>query len=270
MNAFANPVVINPVTDNESSVTRWFTGLNSKPEARIRIFAFPFAGGDISAFHRWNGWLPNEIELVRVQLPERGVRQNEKAPNNMDDLVEQLCSAFIQLEDLPSIFFGYSMGGLIAYAIILRLIEQGLQRPRLFCVAACNPPHLHRLAWDAMSDNTLINVLFGSDPTWSDAIPSEKIQANLKLIRKDLSLCQNFLQTNKLSNSMLDCPITTFSAQQDTIAAPEDILNWRSYTSSSCVSHRLGGGHFFLFNSQSDHLSLLLLREMQQLERKLN
>ncbi len=269
MKVAAKRLVNYAASDVDSSVTRWFTGLNTNPDARIRLFTFPFAGGDISAFHRWNQWLPKEIELVRVQLPERGVRQAEKTPDCMADLVEQLFRAFIQVDDLPSIFFGYSMGGLIAYAIILRLMEHRLERPRLFCVAACNPPHLHRIAWDAMSDKTLKKVLFGSDPDWGEMIPTKQIQANLKLIRKDLSLCQNFLQTCKLSNSMLDCPITTFGAQQDTIAVPEDIVNWRSYTSSSCISHKLGGGHFFIFNTQSDHLSLLLRREMQQLERKL-
>lgn len=272
MNGIVNTkkrVAANAIGNTDALVRRWFPGIYSQPNARLRIFAFPFAGGDISAFYHWHEWLPKDVELIRVQLPERGLRQNEIAPDSIQDLVEQLLIAFIHVQDRPYTFFGYSMGGLIAYVIILRLIERGLERPRLFCVGACNPPHLRRHAWDAMSDKTLVNLLTKSDPSWMRVIPSKNIHTNLRLIRKDLLLCHAFLKKSNPSMPMVDCPIATFGGQQDNIARPEDILDWRGYTSASCVSHRLEGGHFFLLDAERNQLPKILLRELQQLERKL-
>jgi len=259
----------NRVFDIKRPENLWFSGFNMKPSACLRVFAFPFAGGDSSIFYRWNAWLPKDVELVTIQLPERGSRQAETAVTNMDTLVNALVQALIPLLDKPYAFFGYSMGGLISYAVISRLHQLGLNLPQQLFIAACNPPHLHRHAWHTMSDKMLLSTLIRSDQSWMEGIPRDKLKQNLKLIRKDLQLCQIFAENNQIIQYVIDCPITVFSGEQDTIAPPEDMINWGRYTSRSCISHQLQGGHFFMLDTKYQQLAQLLVREFQNYEQKI-
>lgn len=254
---------------SDFSIERWFSGLNARPDARLRIFAFPFAGGDISAFSGWQAWLPNDIELVSVQLPGRGRRRDEVMPDQMETLVEHLMAVMKNVNDKPFIFFGYSMGGLIGYALLQGMKRYGMQIPQLFCIAACNPPHLQQHDWRAMSDKALIRQLTNSDRYFGDIVQEDCISNNLSLIKNDLEFCQDYVKRNRFVNSLIDCPMSTFCGVEDTISSAESMLKWCRYTSASSISHRLNGGHFFMFDRQSGQFSKLFLRELRGIHKNL-
>ncbi len=253
------------------SETPYLSGLNDKPESTVRLIVFPYAGGDISAFYAWKDSLPLDIELVRVQLPGRGIRQNEAFPSNMGELVEHLVADLSQAADKPSIFFGYSMGALIAHAVIRRMMKRGLALPSLFCAAACNPPDRQVNRWNTLSDDALIEVLIGSEPSWLRASIYSRIVKNLSLIREDLNFCQRYVEEHSFSlDEKVSCPMTTFAGQQDTIASEKMVSFWKNYTSSSCVSHRISGGHFFILNNDQSSILKLLLREFSIFRKRMS
>ena len=254
---------------NKISIDRWFFGLNFKPNARLRIFAFPYAGGDINAFYGWQAWLPHDIELVSVQLPGRGKRREDVMPECMDVLVDGLLKAINEINDKPFVFFGYSMGGLISYAATQSMNEHGMQGPQLFCVAACNPPHLQKSDWCSMSDKALLRQLTNADKYFANMMPENCVSNNLPLIKNDLAFCQRYVKNNRFSNGALVCPISTFCGVDDTISSADSMVKWRRYTSASSISHRLNGGHFFMFDRHSAHFPRLLLRDLQGIHKDL-
>lgn len=252
----------NPVNHDDSYRQKWLTGLGARPAASMRVFVFPFAGGDVSAFYRWQQWLPDSCELVRVQLPGRGNRRDETMPATMAELVRALIHAFSSALDKPFVFFGYSMGALIAHELLQQFKRLGLAKPALFCAAACSPPHLHHHQWNTMSDREIIQVLTDSD-CWLQDIPLAQLQENLPLIKQDLFFCQAYTHSAKPLREPLDCPLMTIAGAQDAIAPAARVLDWWQYTSASCVSRCVAGGHFFLFDSVQ--LPRIMLRELQPL-----
>ena len=57
--------------------TPWLTIVERRPNARIRLFCFPHAGGGTSAFRMWSEGLPSTVEVCPIQLPGREGRISE-------------------------------------------------------------------------------------------------------------------------------------------------------------------------------------------------
>ena len=49
----------------------WLKTLRPNPQARLRLFCFPYAGGGASLFARWGELLPAAIDVCAVQPPGR-------------------------------------------------------------------------------------------------------------------------------------------------------------------------------------------------------
>src|SRR5690349_1583466 len=82
--------------------TPWVKRAKPNPQARFRLFCFPYAGGGASLFRNWANRLPGEIEVCAVQLPGREDRLTEPAFTRMPLLVEALASVLSPwLQDKP-------------------------------------------------------------------------------------------------------------------------------------------------------------------------
>ena len=91
----------------------WITFYRPRPEASIRLFCIPFAGGSSSSYRNWSNELPPHIEVGAVQLPGREDRYREEPFCRIDDLVEGLVDSLLPLmRDLPFAFFGHSLGAI--------------------------------------------------------------------------------------------------------------------------------------------------------------
>ncbi|MDQ1720314.1 MAG: hypothetical protein QOI26_48, partial [Pseudonocardiales bacterium] len=83
--------------DTENS---WFTA-GANPAGAMRLFLFPFAGGNPSTFLPWQEWLGPRLELRIAQLPGRGVRLFDPPMADLDELVAGLTRAVAGLADRP-------------------------------------------------------------------------------------------------------------------------------------------------------------------------
>lgn len=52
----------------------WIAGGKSSPQARLRLFCLPYAGGSALMFRTWPNALPADVEVCPVQLPGRSTR----------------------------------------------------------------------------------------------------------------------------------------------------------------------------------------------------
>ena len=118
----------------------WITRAN--PQARFRLFCFPYAGGGASIYHAWSRSLPAEIDLCPVQLPGRENRFNEPLFTSLPLLVDALEHALVPYFDVPFAFFGHSLGALISFELA-RSLRRDLQRsPAQLFVSAHRAPQL--------------------------------------------------------------------------------------------------------------------------------
>src|SRR5262249_13687929 len=119
---------------------RWLACARPRPQADIRLFCFPYAGGGASVFRGWADGLPASVEVCPVQLPGRGTRFREPAFTRLPPLIEALAESLRPHLDRPFAFFGHSLGALVAFELARYLHQhQGREPVRLF-VSGCGGP----------------------------------------------------------------------------------------------------------------------------------
>jgi surfactin synthase thioesterase subunit len=235
----------------------WLPARRTNTNARIRLFCFPYAGGNESAYRNWQQKLPETIEVLPVQLPGRGVRMKELPYSELRPLVEAATETLTAELDKPFAFFGHSMGGLIAFELARELRKQhGLQPARLFISAKCCPqqrsddPPVREL-----SDNQLVEVLHRQNGTPIELLSdTELIQLVLPILRADMALCNSYLYQ---AGPPLGCPITVFGGLEDNVCSRACLEGWREHTTGRFRLRMLPGDHFFINNWISSVLDVI-------------
>src|ERR1017187_4976652 len=79
----------------------WIACRKPNPQARLRLFCFPYAGSGASIFRTWSDALPADVEVCPIQFPGRGTRLMETPFTQISPLIEALAQALVPLLDKP-------------------------------------------------------------------------------------------------------------------------------------------------------------------------
>lgn len=240
--------------------SKWFVRPQVKPEAKSRLFFFPYAGGAPTAFTKWCADLPSHIEGVAVHYPGRGSRFNEPVINDMPRMVADLAQNIQPLLDRPFAFFGHSMGGLIAFELTRHLRTQHLQTPRQLFISACGAPQLpdpnqkiHQLP-----DDEFLNELDKLNGIPAELKNPEVMSLLLPIVRADFQLVETY---EYQPSEPFDLPISAFGALDDPRVNRERIDAWAIHTKAQFEPHFFSGDHFFI-NEAKVHILNLIIKEI--------
>ena len=252
--------------DRLSATTReigypWILCTNRRPDARLRLFCFPYAGGGAGIFRTWSDALPPTVEVCAVQLPGREWRIRETPFNDLIPLVQTLVPVLRPYFDIPFTFFGHSMGALIGFELARRLSTHEGRGPVHLFVSGCRAPQLPD---PGPPIHALPRAAFVSELRRLNGTP-EEVLGNLELmqlllptLRADFALCETYVYSPQLP---LDSSISAFGGLQDAEVSHEELALWREQTRSSFTLRLFPGDHFFLHNV----LSLMLQAVSQDL-----
>src|SRR5688572_31776322 len=118
----------------------WFVMHPAIGRARVRMVCFAYAGGGASAFRRWAALMPDGVEVVAAQPPGREARFVETPLRALAPMVGGLRDAIAPLLDRPLVFFGHSLGALVAFELTRALREAGLRQPAHLFVSVRRAP----------------------------------------------------------------------------------------------------------------------------------
>ena len=228
------------------SYSKWIVplkALNGKPD--LRVFVFPYAGGNVSVFRQWYNYLPPNIELCLVQLPGHGSRINEPIFTRLHALIEELAPACEPYFDLPFAFFGHSMGSLISFELTRYLQKQGKFLPRQLFVSSFEAPHLYNreVKLHKLPNNEFLKKISQLGGTPQSAMEDkELLKLIIPILKADLELCETYKFTD---DTRIDCPITGFSGHVDLIVNPENFKAWGERTNAEFKHFMFNGGHFY-------------------------
>src|SRR5688572_27601574 len=122
--------IMSTLIDTPSVVsTRWITYYKPNPQARLRLFCFPYAGGGTAVFRAWGDRMPKTVEVCPVQLPGRETRVMEAPFNRLSTLVQAAAQALLPYLEKPFAFFGHSMGALVSFELARQLRRQHNLKP---------------------------------------------------------------------------------------------------------------------------------------------
>jgi surfactin synthase thioesterase subunit len=211
----------------------------------LRLFCFHHAGGGGSLFRGWQAALSSDIEVLPVRLPGRENRIREKRFVHMDDLLDDLLPAILPYLDRPHLFFGHSMGALIAWRLALREQQHGGLPLKALFVSACASPHRQAaLSMHKLHDQELVQRLDDAGglprqllehPAWISQI--------LPALRDDLALCAS---AGEREQPMLECPIHVMGGAGDRLVDSAWLHEWSGMTRIGCDVTHFPGGHFYL------------------------
>ncbi|QNS09237.1 thioesterase II family protein [Streptomyces xanthii] len=219
----------------------------------VRLYCFAHAGAGVSGFGRWPRRCGPGVEVVPVLLPGRDSRRHETRPTGrralLDALFDDIAAA---ASDGPYVFYGHSLGGMVAHTLTRALLDAGLPGPRLLAVGACPAPHTVRppaASDDDISDEQLLRFVgdVGSAPGGTLAEPdSVWHRAVLPVLRDDLRLARSLRAAALDAPGRLPVPVLAVGGSHDPVVTPQALDAWRQWTDGTFVRRTVPGDHFFV------------------------
>ncbi|MFF2660047.1 thioesterase II family protein [Kitasatospora sp. NPDC058032] len=225
--------------------SRWIRRFHPAPEDAPRMICFPHAGGSASYYFPMSKSLSPQVEILAVQYPGRQDRRSEPLLDSIGGLADGVFEALRSWSGRPFVFFGHSMGALVAYEVARRFQERTPTGPRCLFVSGRRAPSLHRPGTVHLRDDPgfvadLVR-LGGTDQRFLQ--DQELLELTLPVARSDYKAVETY---SHVSGPPLECPITAFVGDRDPEASVEDVKAWSEHTAGGLDLQVFPGGHFYL------------------------
>ena len=221
-----------------------FIWRSANPDHRYQLVCFPHAGASATAYASWAELLPEQFELIAIQLPGRQNRIAEPLYTETGPLVSAICHALGPAVDGPTVFFGHSCGALLAFEVARQLRSQGRHGPdRLFLSAQSAPCVVNRRMLHTLPDAEFRAAIQALGGVAAELAADEAVFGDLlPLVRADFGLWERH---EVLPGMPLSCPINALGGAGDPVAPPAGIEEWHSYTTGGFSYRVFPGGHFY-------------------------
>lgn len=228
----------------------WISTPVPAPDAAVRLYCVPHAGGGGRFFRPLAQALAPAIEVCPIVLPGRESRWQERPYTRMTELLEPLHRAVDAHATGPFAIFGHSMGAAIAYelarrlatthrAALTRLLVSGRSAPG-------SPPRLppvHHLTDEQFLAR--LRLLGGTPP--AVLADTELLTALLPGLRADFELNETYRPDPR---PHLDLPVCAYGGCEDPLVDPAELLAWRGVSSGPFTLRTFPGDHFYLADTQ--------------------
>ncbi len=242
----------------KTTFTSWVTCPKPNPQAKLRLFCFPYSGGSAAVFRTWADDLPTTIELCPLEIPGRGRQIKSPAYTEIQPLVRAIATNIIPYLDKPYAFFGYSMGALISFELIRLLRSEYNFHPLHLFVAARHAPQLlsEKPPISQLPDRDFLAAISQFNGTPKAVLENaELMQIFLPIIRADFTVLESYAYSPQ---SPLNCPISAFGGLQDPAVSYTAISAWQEQTIASFSLHKIDGDHFFINTAKRTLLNSMI------------
>lgn len=233
----------------------WVRRLSAGADGSRRIYCFPYAGGGSGVFRSWPRRLGPGIGVHAIQLPGRESRIGEPPLPSLAPIVEGLTPVLAdEAGRAPYVFFGHSLGALVAFAVCREFRRDGTPLPHKLVVSGARAPHIpaRRPPIHTLPDREFIEELRRLEGTPEEALADKELMELLiPMLRADSAVSETYEFTEE---PPLPCPIVAFGGEHDEDVPPEDVLAWEVHTSAGFEHEIFPGGHFFLHDHEEDVL----------------
>ena len=243
---------------------RWLAYREVNPRARLRMFCFPYAGGGASAYRGWAAALPVDVEVCPVQLPGRESRLREAPFTRPEPLIQAVAEALQPHFDMPFVFFGHSMGGMISFELTRELRRRGRRQPLHIFTAGRRAPEVppRETPIHDLPEAEFIEELRKLKGTPEEVLQHAELMKLLSpVLRADFAVNETYTYTEEEPLAM---GISAFGGLADDEVTREDLEAWRKHTRGRFRLRMLPGDHFFL-HSARDLITEAVARDLAEL-----
>ncbi|MGW5419829.1 thioesterase II family protein [Streptomyces sp. NPDC003943] len=247
--------------DTDRATDRWIRGFHPKPAAEHTLVCFPHAGGAASYYHALSAALDPDVELLVIQYPGRENRLFDEPARSVEALADAVARALTARELDRPVFFGHSMGAIVAFETARRLARTA-SRPAALVASACAAPSHHEARAERLdgageeTDTEVLARIMGLGGTDLDvAEHAELIRLCLPALRADFGALERYRVAPDVT---VPCPITVFAADGDPNVPAADAGLWGRHSAAGPADvHLFEGDHFYFRARPEPFLDLL-------------
>jgi len=256
---------------SETAEHGWLVFPRPNAAAKIRLFCFPYAGASATTYRSWGDALHPAIEVVAIDLPGRASRIHEPPVRTLEECLDALVPAIVPWLDKPCAFFGYCLGGLLAFETLRTLRHSHPVPVRQVFVAGARPPH--RIARTGPFEEQVLSHVLKLD-TFDPLRPAHEQPDDVFAAiigHFNIGATQDFLANPELRRLLLpairadftmafhyrctpeppwDVPITCFTGLDDPYVTHEDAVAWSRYTRVAFRLYMRAAAHFMIVDDQ--------------------
>lgn len=217
------------------------------------LFCIPYAGGSSMSFINIINLINIEgLDIQCLELSGRGLRDKEPLPSSLDEVLDDLYLKVIESLDSskrPILFWGHSMGAILALMLSSRLHKQGFDIAGLMVSGMKAPSFTSKN--NTLSKNTR-NQLF------SDMLPTKHernketplfkkvYKKRMEIMENDVDILEKHIVKNWLEITV-PCTLAVIMGDNDELfPEPPYYQEWKLHTSGNTQWFSVKGGHFFI------------------------
>ncbi|WP_328395024.1 thioesterase II family protein [Streptomyces sp. NBC_00390] len=241
----------------DDDLAMWVRRYHPAPGNAPRLVCFPYAGGSASFYLPMSTAFSSSADVIALQYPGRQDRRLEPCVTDIGELADRITDKLLQLDEKPTLFFGHSMGAVLAFETAWRLEQKGSgAAPRALVASGRRAPSTHRAeSVHRRDDDGIIAELKILDGTDQEVLGNEEIlRMALSAIRGDYEAIERY---HCGEQRRVSCPITALTGDADPRTTIDEATAWERHTDGSFRLEVLPGGHFFLTGQQAAVVSLI-------------
>ncbi|MCC3766869.1 thioesterase II family protein [Streptomyces sp. UNOC14_S4] len=233
----------------------WVRRFHPSPESSVRLVCLPHAGGSASFYFPMSQALSPAVDVLCLQYPGRQERRQEPGIENIPDYADAIAAELKPWLDVPTAFFGHSMGAILAYEVALRLEREGAGPVALFASGRRAPSRYREENVHRRDDDGIVREMQLLSGTDARVLGDEEIlRMVLPAIRSDYTAIETYRSE---PGAAVRAPITVFTGDRDPRTSLEEAEAWRAHTEGEFDIQVFPGGHFFLANHSAKIIEIV-------------
>ncbi len=211
----------------------------------IDLFLLPFAGGSKYSYNALKRHLPADINFRPLEFPGRGARLKEPLLYRIGQLVDDVAGKLGNPER-PYALFGHSMGAIVGYLLLHRLLQANAPMPICFFASGNDAPsfcpgsqQIHLVP--EVEFPAAMNVYGGLPP---GLLEDESLMRFFQpILRADFEIYETYVHQRR---PRLPCGITVLWGEDDNTCTAAGLAAWQNETAQPIESIGVAGDHFFV------------------------
>lgn len=227
--------------------------------AKARMICLGWAGSNSGVFKNWD---LKTVEVVKVELPARNARFNDKPIHDVNLLAKKIAQACSVLgyyaSQIPLVIFGHSFGAMVGLHVARVMKQEYNYVPKMCVFGGCRP--LHRwgfpMSYYKEDDDEMIQSMVDCGGMTKEMAKDKLLISSVLAGIKMDHLCMDRYVLNE-SAEKVHTPLWVIGGVDDPRSPPEQLPEWERYTTSGIQIKTFPGGHFFLKEKEADLLAWL-------------
>jgi acyl transferase domain-containing protein/surfactin synthase thioesterase subunit len=247
-----------PVSDQRKSTEdvgpgRALLPLRTREGSTATLCCFPGAGGTAMMMVPW-GAVADGFDVLAYDPPGRG---GDRRPlhRTIKDIVGR-CASELQAQRGPIVCLGYSMGGILAFAVARELEQAGLEVHGVVISHTLAP---HRWGENKGRTRQELETIFAHE---FDKFAADQLsrQESLSAVMADIEVALSY---GIPEGTQLQCPVHLLTSKDDVLQPHDAVAEWDRYCRNSTLHHGKGGHFDFIDHPENRILLQSTLSELR-------